>query len=578
VADRFKDAIRLHKMGRLGDAETIYREIIAQNPRHVDALHMLGCAYMQVGQHDRAREFMERALSYNSLNPEIMFNLGCSYMMTRHLDEAERLFKNVIALQPKRADAWNNLGYCYNVKGRLEECEPIYRRVVEINPALIETWCNLANLLKDLGRFDEALEVYKQAQGINPSFPTVWRGEALTLKYPDAMPMAERFRLMKRGGEQMTTGIKPLPERIPARREKIRIGWHTSDLYLTHPVARNLAPFFEHRDRTEFEFYVYSDVKMHDQTTDWFKERAEGWRPVLGMKDKAVADLIRADQIDVMIYLAGRYDDNRPQVAAWRAAPLNVAMFDVATSGIPAMDYFVVDRKMVGPKESFTERLLKLPGVYVHDPIPVAPEPAPPPCIEAGYVTFGCFNNPIKIGPRTLALWKRVLEGVPGSRLLLHYKAVYAQPSTRERILKGLEGIDPKRVEFSFGDRTGVQHLTRYAEVDIALDPVHVTGSTTTFEALYQGVPVITLRGETLTSRWSAAMVERVWAMFVARNEYEYVAIAQTAATDWPWLKHWRAFTRQKLLKSALCDGRGTVRYFERAMKAIWQKKLKESA
>ena len=563
----YRDAIAAHKQNRPADAEHICLNILAGNSRDVNALHLLGCIYVYAGRAWDARPYLERALSLARFNPEIIFNLGCCYMQTYHFPDALQHFRSVIALTPKNANAWNNAGYCLNMMDRLDEAEAHYRKVVEIEPGFVEAWCNLANLLKDTARFDEALSVYAHAATVNPRFSTVYRGQALTLTYPDNLTLEDRFARMKGLGDLMTRGIKQLHPWARSGHDKIRVGWHSSDLYLTHPVARNLSPFFgELRDREAFDYYLYIDIKKPDATTEWFKGRADHARETLGWQDKKLAEQIQRDEIDVMIYLAGRYDDNRPQVAAYRPAPVNVSMFDVATSGVPGMDYFVVDEKMVSGKELFTEKLLKLPNVYIHDPIPLAPEVAPPPRDKNGYVTFGCFNNPIKIGPRTLALWKRVLEAVPTSRLMLHYKAVYGLTGVQKRILDGLSGIDPARVIFSTKDVVGVSHLSRYDEIDIALDPFPVNGSTTTFEALHQGVPVLTMRGDTVTGMWSASLVKRVLGTF-AIDEEHYVLIAKWWADS---LKGFdRSDIRKALIESAICQPAQTVKDFEAALKAL---------
>ena len=558
------EALKLLKAGKVAQAQTLCLNLLRANPRDVNAHHLLGCALMGQQRLSEAQRHLEQALMLARFNAEILHNYACCLMLQGQHGNAEKNFRDAAALNPKRAETWNNIGYCSNLQGNLEGAEPAYRKALKIEPGKVETWCNLANLLKDMGDFRGALHAYEKAEAANPKFIGVYRGQLLAQIYLDDVPPAEMFSRIQRLGEKITKGITPLPTKPRPQHQKIRVGWHTSDLYKTHPVARNLLPFFD-SSREGLAYYLYLDVKTPDVTTNWFAQRADVAMNVLGTSDKVLAEQIQRDEIDVMIYLAGRFDDNRPQIAAYRPAPVNVSMFDVATSGIPGMDYFVVDEAMACLEEQFTEKLLALPNVYVHEPIPVAPPVAPAPRLQNGYPTFGCFNNPVKISDRALALWGRILREVPDARLMLHYKAVYRLEGVKNRILKGLEGVDPKRVDFSTVDTPSEHHLARYAEIDIALDPFPMTGSTTTFEALHQGVPVITLLGNTVLGRWSAAMVRKVVPGFIADSEDEYLRLAVSSARN----KIPRDSIRDRLLASPICQAGATVRNFETALRGL---------
>jgi protein O-GlcNAc transferase len=560
------EALKLLKAGKVEQAQTLCLNLLRANPRDINAHHLLGCALMNQQRFPEAQHHLEQALMLARFNAEILHNYACCLMLQGQYGNAEKNFRNAAALNPKRAETWNNIGYCSNMQGNLEGAEPAYRKALEIEPGKVETWCNLANLRKDMGDFRGALHAYEKAEAANPKFIGVYRGQLLAQIYLDDVPPAEMFSRIQRLGEKITKGIAPLPPKARPQHQKIRVGWHTSDLYKTHPVARNLLPFFD-SPREGLAYYLYLDVKTPDATTNWFASKADLALNVLGTPDKVLAERIQSDEIDVMIYLAGRFDDNRPQIAAYRPAPVNVSMFDVATSGIPGMDYFVVDEAMVSPEEQFTEKLLALPNVYVHEPIPVAPPVAPAPRLQNGFPTFGCFNNPVKISDRTLALWGQILREVPDARLMLHYKAVYRLEGVVNRIMKGLGDIgDLPRVIFSTVDTPSEHHLARYAQIDVALDPFPMTGSTTTFEALHQGVPVVTLQGDTVLSRWSAAMVGKVAAGFVADSEAHYVEIAVNAAKGKPIDREW---IRRKLLASPICQPAGTVKAFEAAISGL---------
>lgn len=495
---------------------------------------------------------------------EVYYNEGCRLLQAGKHADALQKFQLSVALNPKLADGWNNVGFCANMIDRLEEAEAAYRRALEIDPRRYTTWCNLGNLLKDTSRFDEALVAYERAALINPKFPGVWRGQMLVLAYLDHPDLEDYFRQLRTLGEQMTRNITPLTPRTGRREGPLRVGWHSSDLYSSHPVARNLAPFFDSK-HDGLEYVLYLDVATPDVTSNWFVQRANLAINVNGLSDKQLAQSVRQNDIDVMIWLAGRLDHNRPQVAAYRSAPVNVSMFDVATSGVPGMDYFVVDDAMVSGEEGFTEKLIRLPNVYTHDPLPHAPDVTPAPRLKNGYTTFGCFNNPTKISSQTLAIWQDILFENPTARLILHYKAVYALPAVQQRILSEMPKIDPARIDFGTKDVPNADHLARYSGIDIALDPFPFSGSTTTFEALHQGVPVVTLRSNTVVSRWSAALMGKVDPKFVAENEATYRNLA------WYFANHEinRQAIRDALLASPICQPDSTVKGFETVLKAL---------
>jgi protein O-GlcNAc transferase len=273
------------------------------------------------------------------------------------------------------------------------------------------------------------------------------------------------------------------------------------------------------------------------------------------------------------VLLAGRFDDNRPLLATYRPAPVQVSMHDPATSGLDEIDYLIADRGLAPrrTRERFTERVACLPTFYLHPPLRRA---AARRGIRDGRITFGSFNNPAKLNADVVALWARVLHSVPGSRLLLRYRGVFLMPGVRERYLAlfSAHGIAEDRLIVPAEPRDGRdQHLARYDDVDIALDPFPFTGSTTTFEALSMGVPVVTLEGERMVARWSLAMMRKVGlAHLVARNADEYVEIARRLAGAPDELARLRRELPERVVRSPLCAERGRTRQLERLYRRMW--------
>ncbi len=284
---------------------------------------------------------------------------------------------------------------------------------------------------------------------------------------------------------------------------------------------------------------------------------------------------IRPDELDVLVLLAARCDDNRPFFGAHRAAPLQVSLHDNATSALANVDAFLADRFLV-PRPAtgqFSERVLRLPSFYVHEPLVGSPEPGPPPCAEAGFVTFGCFNNPPKINRDVLASRATLLQRIPTARLVLKYRNAYEPAAQRARILSGL-GVDPSRVSFAPPAIGTNAHLESYRDIDIALDTFPYGGVTTTFEALWMGVPVITLAGASVASRQAGSMLRTLGLRsLVAVDSTGYAEIAEQLARDPAAIGQHRRDLRTRLKSSPLCDPAGRARQIARLFRAVLQRR-----
>ena len=364
----------------------------------------------------------------------------------------------------------------------------------------------------------------------------------------------------------------PTPDR------RLRVGYLSSD-FLNHPVGRTILPLISSHDRTRFEVFCYAEVRRPDAMTERFRSCVDHWHTTVGKSDAEVAGMVRADGIDVLVCVAGRFDSNRPLVCAHRAAPVQVSYGDGATSGLEEMDYFLTDDFLHPPdtKEMFTEELYRLP-VFNQLLLPEmeAPPVATLPAEQAGFITFGSFNNPAKINEEVIRLWAEVLKSVPGSRLLFKYRKVYwyDQSSLRDSVPERFAacGIGQDRIMFAALSDTFTEHLGRYGEVDIALDPFPFNGSTTTFEALWMGVPVISLAGETFMSRLAGSILHHAGLGDLAVDTPEaYVACARNLAGDPARLKTLRSTLRERVATSPLCDAPTYARSVETAYRDMWQ-------
>ena len=591
-------------------AATAYRRAVQLAPNYAEGHANLGTALAELKDYAGAEAACRRALALTPGYVPALKTLATILAEHRRFDEAEACIRKILDASAADVPALVNLGKVLRAQGRFADAEPYFRRAIAIQANAATALIELGGVRVELGDFDDAREILERALQIEPENPValstlaqvkwlqadfaaaarlqdraialrpddmlVWRQRLLTTVYDPALDSAARRAThcaFAQAMEQRVVKALPPPsiERDPARR--LRVGWLSSDFRYGHPVSRNLGPLFEHRDRSRFEFICYTETIPAPNTRSWSPDSAEGWRQTAGLSDEQVARQIRGDGVDVMIYLAGRFDRNRPQVAAWRPAPIQVSFHDPATSGLAAMDYLIADRVLVPRhgEEWFSERVLALPSFYVHAPID-GQQIGPLPLARNGRVTFGSFNNPIKMNDEVLAAWGNVLRAVPTARLKLKYRNWFDGAALRDRVRRGL-GDAADRLDLVGEETAPREHLNLYNEVDIALDPFPFTGSTTTFEALSMGVPVVTLGGTGMVGRWGASILRALKLDdLVAPTPADYIAIARGLAEDPKHLAALRASLPSRVASSRLCDGGRYARDFERLLRAMWRR------
>ncbi len=569
----------------LGDYEgagRFYREAIASNPDDVQAhlgfiltrLHLRRCedaiaavAAAPAGGPEHARAFAE-----------IFLHIGHEFQSRGRNQDAVHWLSRAVEYDPKFALAQFNLGLALQHQGRLNDAVARYAAALESEPASIEARKNVAILHLVMGRAGDAIETYRDGVAIHPEVSDFQRFLVAATFYDPAWSNERRYVEARRFGKLYGRGPATRPDHRNVRQpdRRLRIGYLSSD-FRDHPVGRNLEPLLLHRDRGRFEVFVYSEERQSDGMTGHLRALTDVWRTTTGQKDEDVATQIRADGVDILVALASHLDDNRPLVCRFRPAPIQVSFHDVTTSGLDSVDYLIADRVVcpAGGGERFTERVIRLPSIYAHQPIADAPDIDEPPCRSAGFVTFGCLNNPSKLNGSTLGLWGRVMQAVPRSRLRLKFRRWFESPDLQMRIIRALSavGVAPERLDFSGADQQMTEHLETYNHIDIALDTFPFAGSTTTFEALWMGVPVVTLMGHNMMSRWSGSILKAVGLeQLVAETPDRFVATAAALAGDPDRLADLRAALRGRVLQSSLVNGRLRARQIERTYRVLWRR------
>ena len=535
-----------------------------------------GAALLEAGRLDEAIAACSRALALEPDHAEAHYNLGSARRLKGELDQAIAALSRAIELKPDHALAHNNLGVARHAGGWADLAIAAYRRAIELKPDLAEAHNNLGNVLKDQGRLDDALAALHSAVAVKPDFAKAASNIVFTLHYHpdhDAQEiLAEHRRWARTFADPLAAEIRPhASDLAPDRR--LRVGFLSPDLR-DHPVGKSLLPLFQHRDRREVEFVGYSDVRGADGVTARLKDLADEWHETVRLGDAQVADLVRAGRIDILVDTTLHTAHNRLLVFARKPAPVQVTMLGPpATTGLATMDYRLTDPYLDPPGTSdadYTEQSIRLPHCFwIFQP----PEPSPPvgplPALGSGFVRFGCLNQLAKVTRPALELWVQILQALPGSRLLLQAPNGSHQGAIRALFEAG--GIAAERLEFvTRAPRR--EFLERFQNLDLALDPFPYNGHTSSFDALWMGVPVITLAGRTAVGRGGASILSNAGLPeLIARTPEEYVLIAVSWARNPARLAELRAELRPRVESSVLVDGRQYAADVVAAFRRMWQ-------
>lgn len=580
IPDALVLALQHHQAGRLQEAEVLYRQILQVEPDHPDALHLLGLIARQVGQHETAVELIARAIARKPAFAEAYYNLANVLNEQGKWEQAAAHYRHALAIKPSYAEAHSNLGIALSDACRFQESEASFRRALEIKPDSSETCNNLAGVLKDQGKIQEAMAYYRRALAIKPDNVTAHSNLLMIMSYdPDCDPktiVAEH----RKWNDRHARGLAPRPHRYensPDERRRLRVGYVSGD-FCSHPIGYWIEALLANRHSANFAAYGYYAGARVDQTTRRLQAVTDFWRSVAGMSDETAAELIRDDRIDILVDLSGHTGCNRLLVFARKPAPVQVTYLgSLATTGLTTMDYRLTDW-FLSPSdtcEEGTEELIRLPGCFVcYAPTPDVPDVAPLPSGQkTGRVTFGSFNNPAKISPKIVALWADILRAVPESCLMVKYRTfVDSGVQDRYRAMFEAHGIDARRLEL-LPATPFPTHLTDYARVDIALDPFPYNGCYTSCEALWMGVPLITLAGSLTCGRYGVSVLSNLGLDdLIATTPEAYVGKAVSLANDRKRLTALRAELRPRMAASVLCDAKAFAQGVEQAYRSMWQR------
>jgi protein O-GlcNAc transferase len=527
-----------------------------------------------------ARRALERATGIDRKAIAAWTNLGVACEALGDFDAAREAFRTAAGLDPDSAVAQHGLGLVSLRINDFERSELYFRNAIRIDP-VAGYYNNLSILLRTLGRAEESDACLRKAVELAPDDAAMHSNLVLYLNYTHghdgARLRAEADAWARKHGDRLVERQRlEFPKRDRARDRRLRVGYVSPDLRL-HAVTFFLQPLLAAHDRAAVEIYCYSDARVPDDVTRRVREMSDGWCEAHTLDDAALTRKILDDEIDVLVDLAGHTGRNRLPVFARRAAPIQVSYLGyLGTTGVSAMDARFTDAVAdpPGKTEAFSsEKLVPLPGgIFAYTGNADVPVADAPPSRAAGVITFGSFNALQKFTDETLRRWSLVLAKLPGSRMCLKAFGLAEegqQDALRQRFAS--IGGDPSRLILLAPEDNVVAHLSRYNEIDIALDTFPYNGITTTFEALWMGVPVITRAGATQISRFGASTATHLGLDdLVANSDDEFVAKAVALAQDAARLADLRRTLRPRMNASTLCNGTRLAREIESAYRRLW--------
>lgn len=606
------EAVAHQRAGRFAQAEELYMRLRAAAPRSFYVLYLSGLVAFQQERAADALEHLRGALQIDPRSCACKAALGLVCLSMGHAQKAEEWLRSALEGDPSLADGWEWLALCLKLQDRLDEAVACHGRVVALRPKDAMSWFNYGLTLRFQGLLTEALACHEKALAADPGCVPARLGRAQALQqlsfpneavaeYDNVIAAAPKnldalsYRLLALHYIEGVSRERLFAEHVaygralgavkarsfandadPARR--LRVAILSQDLR-SHSCSFFIEPIIRGLDRSQFELVLYLDHFREDAVSRRLRSHSTLWRNFVGISNAEVERAILADAPDILIDLSGHTSmTSRLPLFARRLAPVQINYLGYPdTTGVPAMDFRFTDAVADPLPEAdlfATERLVRFaPTAWAYQPPADSPRPRPEPLGVDAPITFGCFNYLGKITDSTLGLWGRLLAAVPNSRLMLKGSG-FGDAPIRNRYLERIKrlNIDPARVALIERTMSIGEHLSLYAEMDVALDTFPYHGTTTTCEALWMGVPVVSMAGDRHASRVGTSLLRAAGhPEWVARDPDEYIRIAMNLAMDPMRLNEAKRGLRGDLSQSALMDHAGQARRFGNALRACWE-------
>lgn len=612
IASKMTEAQCCMKSGELGRAISLCRSVLKTDRNNSDAMHIWGLAEHERGNFEEAVRLLGKAVKLDPQFAPYQNSLGVALRSAGRMTAAASHYRRAIILAPGFVDAYINLANLHIATNNCSEAEMLYRRVLEITPGSTKALNGLGVALNKQERLDEAETCLRQALELQPTYlaalKNLMRVVAKQCRRQERMRLAEQiincnaedlearsdllmmhsydldctadelFHQHQAFGEVVQRQYPRLVNKpVTAIARPLRIGYVSPDFHNNHPVVSFISGILHHHDQQKFDIFCYSTALQGDATSAQLQQLVTSWVDAGTFTHRQLVERISSDQIDILVDLAGHTLRNSLPIFAMKPAPIQVTWLGYPnTTGLTAIDYRITDAiaDPVGEADLLhSEKLWRLaPGFLCYTPPDTVLEVALLPSLKRGYITFGSFNNLDKLSDRTVKLWSALLHHVQRSKLLLKAPQFKHESNKQKMAMRFmLHGISADRLDFRGPEEAQVDHLAKYAEMDIALDPFPYNGTTTTCEALWMGVPVITLAGERHASRVGASIMTSVGLPeLVCRSTEAFLACGVRLASDMQKLAKLRLTLRNKLLESPLCDAATFTLNLEEAYQQMW--------
>jgi predicted O-linked N-acetylglucosamine transferase (SPINDLY family) len=585
---------------RLPRAVEAFRRAIQLKPDYAEACSNLGAALRDTGQIESAIAACQQAIRLNPEHPEAHNNLGNVLRDGGQLESAIAAHRRVVQLQPQNAEAYNNLGTDLMEKGELDEAISAFRHALTLLPGHSGARHNLGVALTAQGRAADAVSLYREALLNNPEIQRIHASLLYALEFAPAVTRPEIAEEQERWQQKFAVPSKPFAgysnDRRPDRR--LRLGY-VSPEFRDHVTGRYLRPLFQNHDHSQFEIFCYAGVVRPDGMTQEFQSRADGWRNTIGVPDEDLARMIKQDGVDILVDLTQHLAGNRLLAFAQKPAPVQASLAGYPErTGLEAIRYRISDRwlegegKMQVAGHRFQEGdaaaadhpaswglhpesgLFLVDSFWCYDPCGIALAVNESPVAQTSRITFGSLNSYTKINEAVLTLWARVLREVRDSTLVLLTGKGEQRRQTMDFLAS--QGVEPRRIKF-LSPCPREDYLELYHRIDVALDPFPYGGHTTSLDALWMGVPVVSLAGERPVSRAGLSILNNLGLPeLVAITQDEYVRIASELARDRERLAGLRQTLRRRMEASVLMDGAHFTGMIESAYRSMWHRWCRE--
>jgi len=575
--DQITALVNLFHLKQFVELEEASRKLLQKYPESSIVISMLGTALGEQGNLKESIQTFDKAIQLKPDYAEAYSNRGAILKRLGRGAAAIKNYDKAIQLKPDYAKAYYNRGNALKDLRQLVEALKDFDKALQLKPDFAEVYNNRGVALKDLGRLDEAMAGFNKAIQLEPDYAEAYSNLLLTLNYLPDLNLSDHIATARKFGELVTAKAGPrFPDyHCQPTPEKLRVGLVSGDLR-NHPIGYFLESVLSSIDPSTVELIAYPTAPTVDDLSERIKPFFSMWKPIYGQTDDAAANMIYADGVHVLLDLSGHTAGNRLLMFGHKPSPVQVSWLGYfATTGLNEMDYLIGDPYVTPPKddEQFTEKIWRLPETrWCFTPPDIDMEVSVPPAVEHGYITFGCFNNTTKVNDNVVALWAKVLDAVPNSRLLLKARQLRDQ-MTRENIIQrfAVHGIDNKRISLEESEDRQ-KYFAAYNRIDITLDPFPFTGGTTSVESLWMGVPFVSLTGASLVSKQGVGVLMNAGLSdWVAADEEEYIAKAVLFAADVDSLASLRAGLRSQVLASPLFDAPRFARNIEQALWDMWK-------